>query len=140
MYHSIQENKDFAVIRKYESTRLPPDTKQNPTKKGSYLDDTIKMNCSPGPASTTFVIQTRPTNSLTGPKSRFTRISTLIAKPMSMNCSIKVGKPTHHRRASTLWGCHGQSRTARICKNRTRSILSTIPNINQLSLLAQEHI
>lgn len=38
------------MVRKYESTRLASETKKSPTKKGSYLDDTIKYSCSPGPA------------------------------------------------------------------------------------------
>jgi len=50
------EHKDYDVIRKYESTKLNSDAKRSPTKKGSFLDDSIRMNNSPGPASKIFLI------------------------------------------------------------------------------------
>ncbi len=55
MYSSIRENRDFGVIKKYESGRVASSTKVSPTKKGSYLDDEIRMSCSPGPASTNHI-------------------------------------------------------------------------------------
>jgi len=56
MYTSMLEHKDYDVIRKYESTKLNSDAKRSPTKKGSFLDDSIRMNNSPGPASKIFFI------------------------------------------------------------------------------------
>ena len=55
MYASLQEQKDYDVIRKYQTTRIDNPTKKSPTKKGSYLDDAIKMSSSPGPASIFYV-------------------------------------------------------------------------------------
>lgn len=55
MYSSIRENRDFGVIRKYENSKSSTNLKAAPTKKGSYLDDEIKMNSSPGPASNLFI-------------------------------------------------------------------------------------
>ena len=52
------EHKDYDVIRKYESTKVNSDAKRSPTKKGSFLDDSIRMNSSPGPASKIYIIQT----------------------------------------------------------------------------------
>lgn len=70
MYGVIQESKDYSVIRKYESRKPGSPGRQNPTKKGSYLDDEIKQKVSPGPACTSCITQTNPTSSPTGPKSQ----------------------------------------------------------------------
>lgn len=57
MYSSLQEQRDYDVIRKYQTTRVDNPTKKSPTKKGSYLDDAIRMSSSPGPASIYHIIK-----------------------------------------------------------------------------------
>lgn len=51
MYNSTRENRDFNVIRKHEEFSKPAVSKKSITKKGHYLDDSVKESCSPGPAS-----------------------------------------------------------------------------------------
>lgn len=51
------------MIRKYQTTRVDNPVKRSPTKKGSYLDDAIKMSSSPGPARTFYIIKINPMRS-----------------------------------------------------------------------------
>ena len=66
MYATVHENRDFGVTKKYEHCRSNSSLKVPATKKGSFLDDEIKMSCSPGPASTSTLIQIKRTLRWTG--------------------------------------------------------------------------
>ena len=51
MYNCTRENHDYNVIRKYEGDHKDFSVNSKPTKKDHYLDQDIRLNCSPGPAS-----------------------------------------------------------------------------------------
>ena len=67
MYNCTRENYDYNVIRKYEGDHKNLAVNSKPTKKDHYLDWSTRLNCSPGPASTTPYIKTLPTKFLPGP-------------------------------------------------------------------------
>jgi len=51
MYNCTRENYDYNVIRTYEGLHKNFAINSKPTKKNHYLDESIKLNSSPGPAS-----------------------------------------------------------------------------------------
>jgi hypothetical protein len=51
MYNCTRENYDYNAIKRYEGKRNSLGMNSKPTKKDHYLDESIKLNCSPGPAS-----------------------------------------------------------------------------------------
>jgi hypothetical protein len=65
MYNCTRENFDYNVIRVYEGKHKDFAINSKPTKKSHYLNDLIRLNCSPGPASTSHSTQTPPTSSPT---------------------------------------------------------------------------
>ena len=67
MYNCTRENHDYNVIKHYESNNKNFAVNSKPTKKDTYLDQSIRNHCSPGPASTPPPTQTTPTNSPSGP-------------------------------------------------------------------------
>jgi hypothetical protein len=56
MYNCERDGHDYNVIKKYHATAKISDAKKAITKKGHYLDDSIRMSTSPGPASNIFLI------------------------------------------------------------------------------------
>lgn len=52
MYNSTRSNRDYSVVRVYQSLSQTQQLKKAITKKGHYLDDSVRTSCSPGPAST----------------------------------------------------------------------------------------
>jgi hypothetical protein len=54
MYHFIKNNKDYVyTLRRYEGTSRDKIKKPGHSKRTNYLDECIKLSCSPGPASNT---------------------------------------------------------------------------------------
>ena len=54
MYHYLKNNKDYVnPIRRYEGTSRDKIKKPGHSKRTHYLDECIKLSCSPGPASNT---------------------------------------------------------------------------------------
>jgi len=51
VYEWTRQNRDTNVIRKYEGGHKSFAQAQKPTKKDTYLDQSIRYACSPGPAS-----------------------------------------------------------------------------------------
>lgn len=66
MYNCTRENYDYNVIRTYESPHSNGPINCKPTKRSHYLDEAIRLNCSPGPASNSPSIQAKPTTSSSG--------------------------------------------------------------------------
>lgn len=56
MYRCTRENHDYNAIRSYQVTNKPFAVGAKPTKKDHYLDQDIRLNCSPGPASIEYLI------------------------------------------------------------------------------------
>ena len=54
MYSSIREKSDDGVIRRYENQKPGKIMAKPITKKGSYIEDHLKKEYSPGPASISF--------------------------------------------------------------------------------------
>ena len=61
MYDTIRQNKDYNVVRTYNAAQLRTGPFK-PTNKRHYLDQSLRAQCSPGPASTPSHIQIRLTN------------------------------------------------------------------------------
>lgn len=66
MYNWTRENHDYNVIKHHEGLRKNFAVNSKPTRKDHYLDQEIKLNSSPGPASNPSPIQTRATNNRSG--------------------------------------------------------------------------
>lgn len=66
MYNCTRENHDYNTIRCYQGAHKNFANNSKPTKKDHYLDWSTRLNCSPGPASTTSFTQTLLTNSQSG--------------------------------------------------------------------------
>ena len=58
------------MIRKYEGGHKSP-VNAKPTKRNHYLDEEIRLNCSPGPASTFQSMQILETIRIRGPRSLY---------------------------------------------------------------------
>jgi hypothetical protein len=56
MYNCERNGHDYSVNKKYHASSKLAETKRSITKKGHYLDDSIRMSTSPGPASICFSI------------------------------------------------------------------------------------
>jgi hypothetical protein len=70
MYNCTRENYDYNVIRHYEGKHKSFAINTKATKKDHYLDQSIKLNCSPGPASISFFMQTTPIYRPSGSRSQ----------------------------------------------------------------------
>lgn len=70
IYRCTRENRDYNVIRKYEGGHKSA-LNVKPTKRNHYLDEEIRLNCSPGPASTCHLIQILETIRIHGPRSLY---------------------------------------------------------------------
>ena len=60
MYDTIRQNKDYNVVKVYHGPHTRP-TNTKPTKNITYLDQSLRLECSPGPASNLIDTQTQPT-------------------------------------------------------------------------------
>lgn len=68
MYNCTRENHDYNAVRCYQGEKKNLATNSKPTKKDHYLDWATRLNCSPGPASTSLTTQTPLTVSWLGPE------------------------------------------------------------------------
>lgn len=51
MYSSINEQSDYNAPRRYESIKKPQPPQKTMTKRGNFLENQLRTQCSPGPAN-----------------------------------------------------------------------------------------
>ena len=132
MYSSLTENKDFAVVRKYEQAKRPSPVKTTITKKGSFLDDEVKMSCTPGPASIYLNTQICRTSSPTGARWSSINTNTQTERPTLTKFSWTRKNEIRPLLASIRSPPRGRRSQTSPFRGRARPISSTIPSTNPI--------
>ncbi len=109
MYSCTRENHDYNAIRVYEGAHKNFAMNSKPTKKDHYLDRVIRLDCSPGPASTYCPTQTLPTNSSPGLGRTPSRANGQRNRPTSMKFATENSRTGVLPRTTTQSPCPGPS-------------------------------
>lgn len=88
MYNCTRENHDYNTIKAYEGPHKNFAINSKPTKKDHYLDQAIKLNSSPGPASNSLTMQITQTSKQLGSR----KIRSKAKEQKSKHTSMKYAK------------------------------------------------
>ena len=137
MYSCTRQNHDYNVIRAYEGRHKHFGINTKPTKKDHYLDRVIRLDCSPGPASTYNFTQIQQTNSPHGPARTPSKANEQKNKPSSMIYTNKKRKEAVPLPITTPSPCLGPKKRINSKISVKKPTLQTLPNITQTRPLVQ---